>query len=138
MSYYVNKLAGLMASRRRSQDKMIEFVLEEMANGEINEVAMAKARMDALGVDERIQPLYIKNRIQQIKDELQILKMNVQELQRVETEKMYAARRQARVLENLKEYAEDKMEEDVSSADTVKGVIIVLLVLVVIVGAAAF
>ena len=50
------------------EDRIIEIVLEEQKQGEIDEVALAKAKMDAEGVEKKAETLYIRHRIRRIKD----------------------------------------------------------------------
>ena len=68
MSGLFTQLKGQLALNRLSEDKLIEIVLEEQKQGEIDEVALAKANMDAEGDKEKAQALYIKHRIRRIKD----------------------------------------------------------------------
>ena len=53
---------------RLFEDRIIEIVLEEQKQGEIDEVALAKAKMDAEGVEKKAEALYIRHRIRRIKD----------------------------------------------------------------------
>jgi hypothetical protein len=62
------QLKGQLALSRLSEDKLIELVLAEQRQGEVDEVALAKAKMDAEGDDKKVEALYIKHRIRRIKD----------------------------------------------------------------------
>ena len=59
---------GRRAINRLSEDNLIETVLEEKKNGEVDQVALAKAQMEAEGNVEKTEALYLKHRIQRIKD----------------------------------------------------------------------
>ena len=59
---------GQRAINRLSEDNLIATVLEEQKNGEVDQVALAKAQMEAEGDTKRSDALYIKHRIQRIKD----------------------------------------------------------------------
>lgn len=68
MSGLFTQLKGQLALNRLSEDKLIEIVLEEQKQGEVDEVALAKAKMDAEGDEKKAEALYIKHRIRRIKD----------------------------------------------------------------------
>lgn len=68
MSGLFTQLKGQLALNRLSEDRLIEIVLEEQKQGEVDEVALAKARMDAEGDEKKAEALYIKHRIRRIKD----------------------------------------------------------------------
>jgi len=59
---------GQRAINRLSEDNLIATVLEEKKNGEVDQVALAKAQMEAEGNVEKTEALYLKHRIQRIKD----------------------------------------------------------------------
>ena len=59
---------GQRAINRLSEDNLIATVLEEQKNGEVDQVALAKAQMEAEGDTKKSDALYIKHRIQRIKD----------------------------------------------------------------------
>lgn len=59
---------GQRAINRLSEDNLIAAVVEEKKNGEVDEVALAKAQMEAEGDTKKSDALYIKHRIQRIKD----------------------------------------------------------------------
>jgi hypothetical protein len=57
-----------VASQRIAEDMLIELVLDEQAQGHIDKVAMAKAKLEAKGDLELADTLYINHRITRIKD----------------------------------------------------------------------
>ena len=57
-----------MALNRLSEDQFVQMVLEELKSKQIDEVAMAQAKIDADGDPKKIEGLYIKNRVRRIKD----------------------------------------------------------------------
>ena len=59
---------GQRAINRLSEDNLILAVLEEKKNGEVDQVALAKAQIEAEGNVEKTEALYLKHRIQRIKD----------------------------------------------------------------------
>ena len=59
---------GQRAINRLSEDNLIATVLEEKKKGEVDQVALAKAHMEAEGNVEKTEALYLKHRIQRIKD----------------------------------------------------------------------
>ena len=59
---------GQRAINRLSEDNLIATVLEEKKNGEVDQVALAKAQMEAEGNVEKTEALYLKHRVQRIKD----------------------------------------------------------------------
>jgi hypothetical protein len=59
---------GQRAINRLSEDHLIATVLEEKKKGEVDQVALAKAQMEAEGNVEKTEALYLKHRIQRIKD----------------------------------------------------------------------
>ena len=59
---------GQRAINRLSEDNLIATVLKEKKNGEVDQVALAKAQMEAEGNVEKTEALYLKHRVQRIKD----------------------------------------------------------------------
>ena len=59
---------GKMALNRLSEDRLIQVVLEEMKSDFIDDIAMAQAKIDADGDLEKMDGLYLKNRVRRIKD----------------------------------------------------------------------
>ena len=68
MKSALTKLRGKAASIRLAEDRLIELVLEERSAGQIDKVAMTKAMMEAEGNADAADALYVKHRINRIKD----------------------------------------------------------------------
>jgi len=68
MKSVLTKLRGKAASIRLAEDRLIELVLKERSAGHIDEVAMTKAMMEAEGNKDTANALYVKHRINRIKD----------------------------------------------------------------------
>ena len=68
MKSVLTKLRGKAASIRLAEDRLIELVLEERSEGQIDKVAMTKAMMEAEGNADAADALYVKHRINRIKD----------------------------------------------------------------------
>jgi len=64
----IQQLKAKIASQRLAEDMLIELVLDEQAQGHIDKVAMAKAKIQAKGDSELANTLYINHRITRIKD----------------------------------------------------------------------
>ena len=64
-----DSLRGEMASTRLAEDKLYEIVLAELKAGDIDEVAKARATVEAEGEEKKADALYIKHRIRRINDE---------------------------------------------------------------------
>ena len=68
MKSVLTKLRGKAASIRLAEDRLLELVLEERSGGHIDEVAMTKAMMEAEGNKDIADALYVKHRMNRIKD----------------------------------------------------------------------
>ena len=62
------QIKGKIALNRLSDDQFVQMVLEELKSKQIDEVAMAQAKIDADGDPKKVEGLYIKNRVRRIKD----------------------------------------------------------------------
>ena len=77
-----NSLRGEMASTRLAEDKLYEIVLAELKAGDIDEVAKARATVEAEGEEKKADALYIKHRIRRINDEHSANQMAANNLKR--------------------------------------------------------
>ena len=68
MKNMLNFIRGGLAERRLTGDRLINLVLEEKKSGYVDEVADAKALLDAKGDRQKADTLYFKYRIQRLKD----------------------------------------------------------------------
>lgn len=69
---WIDKIRTAAAEGRLSEEAMYAAIAQEMADGDIREGLMAKALANTSGDPVRANSLYIKYRLQSLKDELNI------------------------------------------------------------------
>ena len=76
MSFW-NKLKQIAILNRADEEKIYSQVLKEIESGFIKDGLWAKAIQKSKGDDRKTKPLYIKYRVQSIKDEVEIVSQTI-------------------------------------------------------------
>ena len=94
MNYFIDLLKGKSAAYRLSEDKYYAMIVIEKKKGFVDEVAFIRAEVEANGDDNKLDGLYVKNRIRRIKDDYNAAKMLWNELEIVLEKEKYEQRRE--------------------------------------------
>ena len=131
MNYFIDLLKGKTAAYRLSEDKFYAMIVIEKKKGFVDEVALIRAEVEANGDDNKLDGLYVKNRIRRIKDDYNAAKMLWNELEIVLEKEKYEQRREfvGKAQSDQKEAEKRKTEETSKKLNSQLGKDIKLIIL---------